>query len=270
MLPADECLKAREAGLAVEGDLGLIVNAQLGALDGLTQGLLELETLGRAVPRALVEELKACSAPFLGPVHGGVGVADDRVGSHRGVGHDGDPDADCHRHLALAEHQRLGGGTADPVRDQHRLTLGLELLEQEGEFVAPEPRDRVHRPQHRVEAIREDREEQVTRRVAHRVVDLLESVDVEKQDGDGCPGAAGTVQGNGQAVDEQRAVGKSCQRVVQRLVGELDLRSLALDGVAHGAGEQTRVQLRGAQEVLGAGLDGGQAPDPRRPGQRGR
>jgi hypothetical protein len=52
--------------------------------------------------------------------------------------------------------------------------------------------------------------------VAHAVVDGLEAVDVERQDRDGGATALRAPQGLIDPVEEQRAVGKLGQRVVER------------------------------------------------------
>ena len=135
----------------------------------------------------------------------------------------------------------------------------LELLEQERELVAAEPGHGVHRAQHLAEAVGEYGEQEVTGGMSHRIVDLLEAVDVEEQHGERRPGPARAVERDGEAVAEQGAVGQRGERIVQGLMGELDLGALALDRVADGAHQQRRVELGLEQVVLGAGLDRGQA-----------
>ena len=55
--------------------------------------------------------------------------------------------------------------------------------------------------------------------------------------------AARAVERDAEAVEEQRPVGQPGERVVQRPVGELDLRALALDRVAQRAPQQRRGEL---------------------------
>ena len=64
------------------------------------------------------------------------------------------------------------------------------------------------------------------------VVDALEVVEVEEQDGHGLAGACRPGEGVLDAVAEQRLVGEVGERVVERLVGELALEALLLGDVA--------------------------------------
>ncbi len=143
----------------------------------------------------------------------------------------------------------------DPLGDQDHLSLVGQLLEQERELVAPEPGDRVHRAQHRLQAVGEPRQQAVAGGVPERVVDLLEVVDVEEQHGDRGVVAPRTVQSDAEAVEEQRPVGQPGQRVVERAVRELRLQALSLDRVHHRAPQQRRRQLGPHQVVLRAGFD---------------
>ena len=64
-----------------------------------------------------------------------------------------------------------------------------------------------------------DRDQQlVAARVAERVVDRLEAVEVDQQHADGGPRPRRALLGLAQAVGEQRAVGEVGQRVVERAV----------------------------------------------------
>ena len=138
---------------------------------------------------------------------------------------------------------------------EHHLALAGEVLEQQGELVAAEPRDRVHRAQHRPQPLGQPGEQPVAGGVAERVVDLLEVVDVEEQHRDGRVRAPRAVERDAEAVEEQRAVGQAGQRVVQRLWASCDLGALALDRVADRAAQQGRGELGLDQVVLGAGAD---------------
>jgi hypothetical protein len=68
--------------------------------------------------------------------------------------------------------------------------------------------------------------------VAQRVVDDLEAVEVEKDDGHPALAPARAAQRLAEAVEEQRAIGQPGEPVVQGAVGELQLGALALGDVA--------------------------------------
>ena len=205
--------------------------------------------------RGLVEQLVARAAQLLGAVHRRVGFPDHRLRGHRRVGDDRDADADRHRGVGLLEVDRQSHRPADPLGDQDHLSLARQLFEQERELVATEPGDRVHRAQHRLQPVRQPRQQAVAGGVPERVVDLLEVVDVEEQDRDRGVVAARAVQSDAEAVEEQRPVGEPRERVVERAVRELRLQALSLDRVHHRASQQRRRQLGPDQVVLRAGLD---------------
>ena len=95
VLPADQRLEPGDLA-AAQADDRLVVEDQLVAFERVAQLALDLEPAQGAGPHLGVEELAARAAAFLGPVHGGVGVADQQVGARpargRGPG-DGDADA---------------------------------------------------------------------------------------------------------------------------------------------------------------------------------
>ncbi len=79
---------------------------------------------------------------------------------------------------------------------------------------------------------RDGHEQLVALGVAQPVVDGLEVVEVQEQDGRRAASAAGAGQGVTQPVQEQEAVLEAGQDVVERLVAELLLEGLALRDVA--------------------------------------
>ena len=118
VLPADQRLEAGDLA-AGEGDDRLVVEAQLVAFDALAQLALDLEPAQRPGPHLGVEELAAGAAPFLGPVHRRVGVADQHVGvgrlAGRGAG-DGDAEAGGDEVLGAADREGLGRRRSRPGR----------------------------------------------------------------------------------------------------------------------------------------------------------
>ncbi len=118
----------------------------------------------------------------------------------------------------------LGQGRADALGDADGLALGVEqVLAQDDELVAAQAGHRVAGAQHLAEPIGHTDDQLVAGRMAGHVVDGLEAVDVDEEDGraDGAPG--GGVDGLGQALEEEDPVGQAGQRVVEGLVGEAGL-----------------------------------------------
>ena len=71
----------------------------------------------------------------------------------------------------------------DPGRDRERVAQPRVVVEQDRELVAAQPRGDVAGPDARPDPVRDRDEQPVARRVAQRVVDVLEVVEVEEQHG---------------------------------------------------------------------------------------
>jgi len=127
-----------------------------------------------------------------------------------------------------AEDDRRAHRGDEAVGDPPGVLGAGQVVEEDRELVAAEAGDGVVRAQLVGQAGADRRQQQVAGLVPVRVVDLLEAVEVEEQDGERARAraqAAGAAQGMGDAVGEQRAVRQPGQRVVQRLVDELAARA---------------------------------------------
>ena len=111
-------------------------------------------------------------------------------------------------------------GRDDALRDEEG-TLARRLLEEERELVTAEAAGGVLGAQHRLQPLRDQAQQLVAGRVAERVVDGLELVEVDEQDRDPLLGAPD--ERVAEAVDEEDAVGQPGERIVERLVPELVL-----------------------------------------------
>ena len=78
VLPSHESLDAEHRGAAQAHDR-LKVHAQLITLEGPAQVGLDLEALEGDRTHAPLERLDPVASPLLGPVHGRVGIAQERV-----------------------------------------------------------------------------------------------------------------------------------------------------------------------------------------------
>ena len=104
--------------------------------------------------QALVDDLDPGPAVALGPVHGGIGGADHRLGLGRRVVGQHQPDAGLHHHLGLGVvdpdglRPRPGGSRPEHAIGQLAgLAAALHVLAQHDELVAAEAGHRVTRPQ---------------------------------------------------------------------------------------------------------------------------
>jgi hypothetical protein len=152
-------------------------------------------------------------------VHRGVAVAHERVrvGVRLGTCQ---RDADAHPHGEVVPvHGGRRGERVEhhPLRDRGGVRA-FDAVEQQGELVAAEPGSEVTVAQAGVEPIGDRDEQGVTGCVAEAVVDGLEVVDVDEQDGE----VAASIWLHkclGQPEREQRLVGEPGQRIVVCLMG---------------------------------------------------
>ena len=116
----------------------------------------------------------------------------------------------------------------DPLAQAADVGLALRADLDDGEFVAADAGDGVGLAQQRAQPLADFLDELVAGIVAERVVDLLEAVEIEHQQGDLLARAAIAGQRLGQAILEQGAVGEAGELVVQRLVLGVRLARLEL------------------------------------------
>jgi hypothetical protein len=98
--------------------------------------------------------------------------------------------------------------------------LGRDVVADENELVAAEPRERVTWPHHGLESFRQAHQQAVAGGVPQTVIDDLELVDVEEQHAHVSGGPASAGQRTVDAFDQQLPVRQACQRVMQCLVRE--------------------------------------------------
>ena len=100
----------------------------------------------------MIEEFAPGPAVLLRPIHGLVGVADDRVRIGIPLA-DRDADTGRDRHLAGLERDGFGHRTSHPVGDGDGLVFAADVLQQDHELVAAEARCRVLGTQDRAKPI---------------------------------------------------------------------------------------------------------------------
>lgn len=123
----------------------------------------------------------------LGSIHRLVRCVDQVASIARRDGAGG-PDADRHHDLVPAGMHGSGQGGSDPPDDRLQLLVddlfdSSQVFTDGNELVAGHPRQRVAHPQHRRRPARHLGENDVTRGVTQRVVDLLEAIYVDQQHG---------------------------------------------------------------------------------------
>ena len=179
VLPAHERLDADHAA-AAERDLGLEVQDELVVVEGVAQLAQELEPLGRVgVARGRVG--LDVRARALGLVHRHVGVAQERRDVLAVVGLQRDADRGAELDGDAADVEREGQGA---VQARGHLADGAAVRHdgQDRELVAAEAGQDVVAAQQMAQARGDVDEQAIALLVAHRVVDLLEAVEVDEHE----------------------------------------------------------------------------------------
>jgi hypothetical protein len=209
-------------------------------LERAPQVVLDLKALGGVAAHDGVEQLEAPAAVLLGAVHRGIGLADEVLRGPGQVSGDRDPDARGDELLGRAELERPAQCFGHALGDADR-QLGLrEVVADHAELVAAEARDRVTGAQHVGEPRGQHAQQLIPGAVPERVVDELEAVEVEEEDGGRRSASSAVVQGERETIHEQRAIRQPGERVVQRLALDLLLGAATLYGV----GEHVRGGLQ--------------------------
>ena len=243
MLPDDQRLASRDLP-RTQRDHRLVAQPQLFALDRAAQVGVELE-LGLGVRvHGGVEHGVPGAAQILGAVHGRVGVAQQLLGprvrarSHRYA------DGGGGEHLGAVQIVGSGERLLHAFGSPHRLVGVGEVAEQQGELVSSQARHRVPWTRHLAQAARDLHQQHVPLRMPKALVHRLEPVDVQEQHREAVVRAPLLESERlPQAVHEQRPVGQAGEPVVEGVVQQLLLGTLALGDV----------RLRARQPVRFAG-----------------
>jgi hypothetical protein len=213
---------------------------------------------------APADEIRPRPARLLA-IHAGVGGLHEAGGIAGVVGVDRDPDAGGRRERLARQRVRLGERRLDASGDVpgDRAGLGGRQVGQEhDELVAGEARHDVVRACAPVQTSGHLAQKLVPSGVAHRVVHVLEAVDVDEEEARGS-GAGGVDrrQRRAQALLEVRAVRKARQRVVEGEVLHGLLAALAIGDVGdEGVEDRTVARADRPQRHLGDELGSVPAP----------
>ena len=155
--------------------------------------------------------------------------------SSRVIRKQGDTDARAHVYGQAVELERFLDRAQHARRHAPRSAKIADRWQNHGEFVAAEAGDGIRLADDADKALAQFGEEQVAHVVPERIVDVLEAVQVEHEQGDRERGASprGPLDGLLEPVVEQNAIRQPGQRVVEGLVGELILLTPPLGNIAH-------------------------------------
>ena len=244
MLPADERFVSDHAPRFDAHDR-LIEHTQLIAIDGVAQIGLEPQPRHSLVAHPVVEDLGARAALRLGAIHGRVGVAHDLLRVLVLRSRDGDADRRRREHFRLADLERRGDLVLNADRGARGVARVGDTFDEHGELVAAEACHRVRGAHGSRQPFADRHQQLVAGRVAERVVHVLEVIDVEEQHGERRAAVAlHSIQGMLDAIEKQRAVRKSGERVVKRVVDQLPFGDALLGHVRSDAGRAEDASFR--------------------------
>ncbi len=244
---------------------------------GVAQLLLELELLEGSGVHLLVVEAEACPAIGLGGVHGRIGVAHQLVGVLAILRIDGNADTRRDDGIVRLQRNRFGQGVDYAARDALDVRRVVHVGQDDGELIAPQAgdfraaaslcvvirkvADRIVLAEFAAEAPGNFHQQAVTARVADRVIDALEVVEVDEHQCRHRLVPAGALQDAAELFVEAAPVRQAGQRVKIGEVAEAvflaleDIESFArAQHVLHIAAEQGPVDRLGLV-LRGAGTE---------------
>ena len=152
----------------------------------------------------------------------------------------GDSDTGGHDHFMPLEQEGSPQAFEDPVGEVQNDLRGFDVVDEADELVSPDPGDGICLAQTALQPAGDCDQELIPDLVTQAIVDVFEAVDVEEKDAEPrirpslrpCDGLA-------QPVQEECAVGKTGQGVVERVVLQAVLGRLSLGDVGLGAAIRT-------------------------------
>ena len=213
MLPAHQRFQTEDLA-GIHFDQRLVVEDEFLVHQSPAQPVLHFERFERLVVHGRGVELERIAPGVLRSIHGRVRIADQRlsVGPIDRVHRDADAAGD--HELAIVDGDRGAQGLQHFLGDLSSVLNFADDVDQDGELITAESRHGVFLPHGGAEARCDGPKKLVADGMAKRVVDLLETVDVEEQDRELVAMPHRMREGYAQPVIEQGAIGQSGDRVV--------------------------------------------------------
>ncbi len=209
----------------------------LAAVEGTAEIRFHGDAVGAQRPHRRLENLDAVAAGLLGVAHRDLGVLQHVFAARvHGRIEQGEADRGGQRDFPLREGDGRRQRAPHDIGERDRLLCIRLRHDDGGKLVAVEPGNRVLRLQQAAEAARQGQQDRVAGGQAYGLIDLLEAVDVDADDGRLQPGVAlGEGEGRFEPVEEQLLVRQAGQIVVHGIVQQALLGNLALGDVAERA-----------------------------------
>src|SRR5690349_9257203 len=180
MVPAHECFEAGKTS-GRQSNNRLIVDGEFLVFDRLSQIAFELQARNRARVHSLVKQFITRLAIFLGAIHRDVCVTQNVVRPIVTTRAECDADTRRSECRILVEHEWLAQLVLNSLRDSDGISRVSHSAQKNRKLIAAEACKRVDRTQCAFETLSKSHEQQVTMCVAQTVVDVLEAIQVEKE-----------------------------------------------------------------------------------------
>ena len=197
-----ECLEAGHAPVGQVDD-GLVVHDDPVVVECRLQHPLPVRSLLDLTAEGGVEDLGAPPAERLGAVHGLVGLVEQDLRRPSSADRDRDADARGDRVTVLDPIRAAAQLGDDAGADVDRVQVALDVGSEDDELVAADAGDGVHRSQDRRQLRGNPAQHGVSRGMPPGVVDLLEPVEVDEEDGGAPTGALRVRKGLVDAIHER-------------------------------------------------------------------
>src|SRR5919197_1830510 len=213
MLPAHQRLDFGDLPVRKSNDR-LVMDTELAAFKSATQMALDFQPLDRALLHAGIKDGAASLAIRLGFVHGQIGGAHQSLRTVAAGPTKGNAGARAHDYLVPVERHRYLEGIGDAFGCRAGLVKAADVLEQNRELVAAEACDGVLFAHGCSQSTGDLTQEDVARLMSERIVDYLEIVQIEEEQGDRRPASPSAHEGMREPVDKQGAIRQPSQGVV--------------------------------------------------------
>ena len=207
VMPAYQSFKATD-GSRLKSDNRLVMKDKLFALDGTAQVCLHLQKIHGEGVHGLVEDLVTRFAQHLRAIHSGVRVAQNLFGTVVAGAAQRDADADGCEDFVAVEIEGQGEGLLKTLGHFNRFGDVAQVFKQDCKLIATQTRHSVAGTQADFQTSGDSDQQLISDHMAQAVVDNLEAVKVEEQDGEHLVRRALRARdGKLEVVYEERAIG---------------------------------------------------------------
>jgi hypothetical protein len=232
MAPPNQGLEAQDrAGPQIH--LGLEVEEEFVVLHGFPQRCFHLQVVEVLLVHLRAVELVVVPPLALAAIHRGIGSLQEVLHGLPVRGKEGNANATGDAQGEPQVRDVLGQGQQQAVGDRVDVLWMLEALQQHDELIASQPGHRVCIANAGLKPLGHFLQNGIACLVTQGVIDVLESVQVQEEDGAPLTPAFAAEDGPIEAILQQGAVGQLCEGVVEGQELDLILMALALGDVAH-------------------------------------